>query len=137
MTRVIFYTDVAAPLGFLRRFLTAKVCRAGKTALVFCGANELSRLDEALWETGFIPHALLGSAAAEGTPVLLSDVAPAADYSADMLILWQAKLPDFVGRFPVYVDIIGSDDAAKRGGRRRYQFFKTHGYPIEHIPSKS
>lgn len=142
MTRILFYTNVANRHDFLGRFLLAKVYRQKKTALVYCENERLQTLDDDLWTMGeedFLPHALYDPAEAvpAAAPVLLADAPPADAFYADFLISLHVEQPDFVGRFPVYVDVVGSDSQEKQQGRDRFSYFQTHGYPIEHFPMSS
>lgn len=135
MTRVIFYTNVSNRHNFLLRFLLSKVYRAKKTALVYCEAEQLTKIDDDLWLNDFLPHAPMAASNADSTPILLTDerAPPSDEFFADFLVSLHPQLPAFVGRFPTYVDIVGQTDADKKQGRTRFQHFKENGYPIEHI----
>lgn len=132
MTRVIFYIGVAHPEAFLRRFLQSKIYAAGQTALIAGDEATIRQMDDALWLDGFLPHVRLEDGVTRDTPIALTCEPPPADYAADVLIsLWDEQ-PSFAGQFPVYVDIVGAGDEAKKRGRKRYRYFQEHGYPIHY-----
>ena len=133
MTRVIFYLEVVGQDAFLAKFLRSKVIDAGRSALLYGDSERIRRLDESLWTArDFLPHCLIDSAAAVDTPILLADVPPSPEVKADILISLRDEIPSFVGQFPLYVDIVGSDDADKAQGRKRYRYFVDHGYQIQY-----
>lgn len=132
MTRVIFYTGVPNIAAFVFRFLQNKIYQNGQTALVAADEKTVAALDDSLWRDGFLPHARLGGEAESGTPILLASEPPPPEFSADVLLSLLAgeDAPPFAGQFPVYADVVGAAEAARAAGRKRYAYFRDHGYPL-------
>ncbi len=134
MTRVIFYTDIGDRQKFLFRFLYRKIFKAHSSALVYADEALITRLDDVLWEEkGFLPHSRLQPPykSSISTPITLVSVVPDPDFHSDVLISLTDVLPTFIGRFPLYVDIVGQTTKEKAAARARYKYLKDHGYPID------
>ena len=138
MTRVIFYINVADSARFLRRFLHNKVFKSRQTALIYGGETVLEKVDSDLWAESFLPHQRLDPEDESDTaPILLTSETPPPQHRCDILISLAEEVPTaFAGRFPAFVDIIGTGDKDKQAGRERYRYFQEHGYPLEVVDMK-
>ena len=136
MTRVIFYVNVADLYGFLQRFLQRKVFLHRQKALIYAPEAVIEQLDCSLWEQFFLPHQRLTAPQDEeaAAPIMLTSEMPPPEYQTDMLISLAAEVPTaFAGRFDVFIDVVGSDEASRKKGRARFRYFKDHGYSLEVI----
>ena len=134
MTQVLLYVDVAERWRFLYGLLSRKVLARGwRTLIAAADEAEAERADRYLWTAeagGFLPHARMEEQAAADSPVVIGVGTPAADFHADALVWWQPQPPAFFGRFAHLIEIVQNVPHEKEAARRRYQFYKSHGYPI-------
>lgn len=133
MTRIVFYINVAAPAAFLRRFLHRKVFLPQLTGLIYAPAPLIAELDETLWDDSFLPHEVLAEDGVAAAPIMLASSAPPPEFGSDILVSLAPEVPDFASSFPTCVEILANDEASRQAGRRRYGYFREHGYPIEII----
>lgn len=141
MTTIMLYIDVAERWHFLYRFLLRKVLTRGlRTLIATANEGEAERTDRYLWTAeagGFLPHARIEDEAAVDSPVVIGIGEPAADFQADVLVWWQPEPPSFLGRFGHLIEIVQNQPHEKEAARKRYKFYKSHGYPVNlHIIGK-
>ncbi len=101
-------------------------------------ADDCQQLDRALWiyrDTGFLPHALYGSAEAADSPILIgSSFSPDTDF--DLLINLNtgalAQIEHFTPRCRRIAEIIDQNPNTKQAGRLRYSYYDKNNYPLEY-----
>jgi DNA polymerase-3 subunit chi len=92
-------------------------------------ADAAREFDELLWQfsdIGFVPHALLGDAAAAAAPVRIGTVAEAVG-EAGVLVNLSASLPADPERFERIVEVIDGEDRRRREGRERFRAYRDRG----------
>jgi len=136
MTQVDFY--VLDKLASGDRYQLAcriaeKARRAGRRVLIHTpDASESQHLDAllwTLWDQSFIPHGLLGRDERAINPILIGDGASDAD-EHEVLINLASEVPVFFSRFDRLVECVDHDSAVRAASRKRYQFYREHGYPL-------
>jgi DNA polymerase-3 subunit chi len=137
MTQVDFYVlDPAAPGD--RYQLACRVAerarRAGKRVLIHSQvAAEATHVDGllwTLWETGFVPHGMLGRDDPRCNPILIGD-GSTDDNEHDVLINLATGVPSFFGRFDRLIECVDHDAEIKAASRERYRYYREHGYPLK------
>ncbi len=116
--------------------------RAGRKVLIHTHDMEHSvQLDALLWsfrDSSFIPHSLLGgssdpeSAVTDVNPIHIGCGDDAGDQH-DLLINLSPQIPGFFSRFVELQEIIIDHEDDRERGRERYRYYKSHGYPLEHL----
>jgi DNA polymerase III subunit chi len=110
---VDFYHLTASPLERVLPSVAEKVVAGGGRLLVVAGADQLARLDEALWSyarDSFLPH---GRERAESQPVLLSAEPEAANGATNIALAdgrWREQALGFARAF-YFFDDSGRDEA--------------------------
>lgn len=137
MTRITLYYNVEDRLKFLCIFLHRHVFRPRQTALIYCGAGFLPRLDDALWENAlFLPHEIWTDSPppSPSTPILITATLPPPEHTRDILIPLTPTVPTaLLGRYPACVDIVGATEKSKIHGRTRTKYYKDNGYNLTMI----
>ncbi|GGX80548.1 DNA polymerase III subunit chi [Vogesella alkaliphila] len=134
MTRIDFYTDVAALYPFACRAARTVYRKGERMLIVLPDEAALRSFSAQLWaygDTEFIPHCAASDALAAETPVLLAtDFAAAAE--GLVLLNLSPAFPDSPQRFPRILEVVGSDDASKATARQRYRRYLDSGFEIHH-----
>lgn len=139
MTEVHFHTGLDDPLAYACRLL--RKARARDARLVVAGgAAALDRLDVLLWTFephGFLPHARLRGGAVPptrlaDTPIWLADDPAQAPHHEVLVNLGTEVCAGFES-FERLVELVGRDPQDVAAGRRRWQHFKSRGYPVTHL----
>lgn len=97
--------------------------------------QESRQLDELLWtfsQGSFVPHAVVGGAAAEPPPepVLIGcDTAPVSDHW-DVLINLTSSVPEWFSRYERVVEVVDAQPKRRDEGRERFRFYRDRGYPL-------
>lgn len=133
MTEIAFHFNAPDKLAYACRLLR-KACAAGARTVVTADPETLAELDQALWtfsQLDFIPHC---SAHAEATMLAASPVV-LADKLAEAPVLGVAlnlggRVPAGFERFERLIEVVGTDEADRAQARQRWQFYKSHGYPL-------
>lgn len=132
MTRVDFYFNAENKLDVARK-LAGKAYRSGLKALLYTADERLAQeLDATIWtrdKLSFLPHVRCAHPLAKETPILIGADAEAMA-SHDVLINLDADYPPCFGRFERLLEVVGTDEADRQAGRRRYSFYKQRGYDI-------
>ena len=140
MTQVDFYILGDEPAEARLRI----ACRIAEKAMqldqhVFIRSSsggEARQLDELLWtfaESSFVPHGIVGLAAASPEPfepVLIGVDAEPAGPRWDLLINLAEDVPEYFGRYARVAEIVDSDPARRRQGRERYKYYRDKGYKL-------
>ena len=136
MTQVDFY--ILEPHAGGDRFQLAcrvaeKARRAGHRVLIHTSGEDESRhvdgLLWTLWEQGFVPHGLLGSADRSMNPILIGDGSGDLE-EHEILINLALPVPTFFSRFERLVECVDHDEAVKTASRERFRYYREHGYPL-------
>ena len=136
MTRIDFYVLPDVDMEARRRFacrLAHKAVAAGTRVHVHVQDSAASAdLDALMWaypEQRFLPHGIVGQAAAQHARVLIDHAEPAGG-AEELLINLAGAIPPFFGRFERVAEIVVG--ALKHDGRERYKFYRDRGYPLFH-----
>lgn len=136
MTQVDFY--VLEPQAVGDRFQLAcriaeKARRAGHRVLIHTAIEQESRhvdgLLWTLWDHGFVPHGLLGSADRSMNPILIGDGSEDLE-EHEILINLDSAVPTFFSRFERLVECVDHDEAVRTASRERFRYYREHGYPL-------
>jgi DNA polymerase III subunit chi len=140
MPDVGFHSGVADKLGYTCRLLR-KAYRQRARVVVTGDAEQLARLDQALWlfeQQEFVPHARLrrGDSPAPRlarTPIWLIDPGAPAPHHEVLVNLG----PDLADGFDAYrrvIEIVSLDEADRRAGKQRWRAYEARGMAITHHP---
>lgn len=137
MTQVDFY--ILKPEARDDRFglacrLAEKAWQNGHRVFIHASNDEEARhLDRLLWvyrEQSFVPHGLLGKADAVMNPVLIAVPGQEPGEEHDVLVNLAAEVPKFFSRFERVAECVDKDENARQLSRRRFQYYREHGYPL-------
>ncbi|MDR1934996.1 MAG: DNA polymerase III subunit chi [Candidatus Accumulibacter sp.] len=135
MTRIFFYHNAADRVAAAAALL-GKVCRQGKTALVYAPEAALAEaLDRQLWlspPTGFIPHVRAASPLAAETPIVIT-ADSAAGAQSERLLNLSSQVPPAFSRFDSVIEVVGLDGDERQAARERVGFYKDRGYAIQYF----
>jgi DNA polymerase-3 subunit chi len=138
MPDVVFHTGLPDKLGHACALLR-RALRERRRVAVTADAPTLQRLDLALWAAepqGFVPHLRLGGVAPPParlarTPVWL--VAPGVPAPAcDTLLNLGAEAPPDAQAYARIVELVGTDEADRQAGRRRWAAYRAAGWSVGH-----
>lgn len=137
MTKVDFYvlgTSAQGDRYHLACRIAEKARGQGKRVLIHTRdrqeAEHIDRLLWTLWEDSFIPHGHLGQVEHSINPILIGD-GQEETAEHDVLINLDVDTPLFFSRFERLVECIDHDEGIKVAGRRRFAFYREHGYPLQ------
>ncbi|MFN3713861.1 MAG: DNA polymerase III subunit chi [Alcanivoracaceae bacterium] len=142
MTEVWFYvsedTRPDAPGRLLMRLLERARQARRQVYLNTSDANAAARLDQWLWQDGFVPHGLPGEPQAERQPVLIGyglDRGPC----HDLLINLDPQAADDIDGFARVIELVAGDEDRRRAGRERWKSYRNRGYAVTRhdLPSLS
>jgi DNA polymerase-3 subunit chi len=135
MTRIDFYTQVAAPELFACR-LTQTVYAKGERLLVWLADEQaLASFSVRLWsfdDVAFVPHCRTGDEVSPRTPVWLCDRLPEGDDVPSVLLNLSASAPEHPGRFSRILEIVGCDETSLAVARDRFKAYRSSGLTIDH-----
>ncbi len=136
-TRVDFYLLAGDQINQLRWFccrLTEKAWKLGHRIWIRTDDASTARLlDDLLWsyqDGSFLPHARLGEADAEHSPVLIGEHSPAEPI--DLLINLAADVPPASEQYARIAELVNDDATRKQQGRARYSYYDKNNYTLEH-----
>ena len=95
--------------------------------------SDAARLDELLWtfrDGSFVPHGLIGDAAADEAPVTIG-YGDAIASDSDLLINLCDEIPPSAESFARVAELVTSDDDCRRKSRQRFATYRDHGHDIE------
>jgi DNA polymerase-3 subunit chi len=137
MARVDFYVlsqaGVEARFAFACR-LAEKAYRLENSVYVHAASKaDAARLDDLLWtfrDGSFVPHGVIGEAAAEEAPVRIGygDTRPP---DSDLLINLCDDVPAIAESFPRVAELVTSDDESRSLSRRRFANYRDGGHEID------
>jgi DNA polymerase-3 subunit chi len=138
VTEVNFHTGMADPLDYACRLLR-KAQRRGGGVVVAGDPALLDRLDVLLWSFDpleFLPHVRIRGGASpavpvEATPIWLTDDPREAPHHEVLVNLGPEVSAGFES-FRRLFELVGLEPQERDAGRRRWQHFKTRGYPVVH-----
>jgi DNA polymerase-3 subunit chi len=143
MTKVSFYVlQNNVPGGNGRLGLACRIAEKalragvenGQLTYIHCPDTQtLNAIDDLLWtfrQGSYVAHERLDAVRDwnDTAPVIIGTEEPPQDLNA-VLINLAAEVPLYFSRFERVAEVI--DDAGREDGRRRYQFYKDRGYPLE------
>lgn len=143
---VEFHTGVPDTSAFACRLLR-KAYRRGATVLCLAPEPRLESLDRALWtfvEREFIPHAVLGRAAAHvlaRSPIWLATALPGPDETVggrrDVVVNLGGALPVEAAASVRVIEVVGAEADEVERGRALWRQYKARGIDVVHHPFKS
>lgn len=142
---VEFHTGVPDTAAYACRLLR-KASRRGVTVFCLAPDDRLQTLDRLLWtfaERDFVPHVVLGRAAAAGvvarTPIWLAAALPAAEGPGrDVVVNLGGELAPAAARGPARViEVVGAQADEVERGRALWRDYKAAGFAVVHRPFKS
>lgn len=146
MTRIDFYIiegDDAADRLPLACMLAEKAIDRGHRVFIHAEDADMTQsVDTALWgfrADSFVPHCIGQENPASdlsGEPVVIAhDMEP--DGTRDVLINLAPDVPFFFSRFRRTLEIINGQADIRLAGRKRWNFYKDRGYPLQHHQIRS
>jgi len=136
MTRIDFYVLPDDSREQQYKFacrLAQKASKQGLRVYIHTESEEQSKeLDDLLWSfsaSSFVPHTLLASECANN-PVYINHSGDPLDIHGVLINLAQ-HTPDCFTRFERFAEIVNQNDVIKQGGRERFKFYKSRGYPLQ------
>ncbi len=129
MIQIDFHTHVGDQLDYACR-LARKVYAAGQQLLVIAEPALLSTFDTRLWTFAaleFIPHCMADGARCLATPIVLATEVKPALYGRLLLNLGTVVPPHFA-HFTRVLEVVGSGANELAAARKRYRFYREHGY---------
>jgi len=136
MTRIDFHINVSAPILYTCRLARKAHASGGRIVLLAQDRQQRDALDQALWtfsELDFLPHVSAGDPLAERTPIVLTEHATTEPPHHQVLINLSDTVPDHFARFERLIEIVGNEEAALAGSRKRWRFYRDRGYPLNHF----
>jgi DNA polymerase-3 subunit chi len=135
--RVDFYiladSGSEARLRFVCR-LVDKAYQQGHRIYVHTGAADVSvAMNDLLWtyrQDSFVPHAILGSEAAEEVPVCIGH-SEAPQARAGLLVNLGPDIPSFFEHYDRVVEVVTQDEATRAAARAHYRHYRDHGCHLE------
>lgn len=138
MARVDFY--ILSQSG--RRARAAFACRLAEKAyrlehtvhIHAASPEDAGRLDDLLWtfrDGSFVPHHLIGQAAADVQSAVSIGCPGDPVESRDLLINLGDDIPDCAGSFPRVAELVTSDDDCKQQSRKRFAAYRDQGHSLE------
>ncbi|GMU72031.1 MAG: DNA polymerase III subunit chi [Burkholderiales bacterium] len=134
MTSIDFYTGADDAIDVAARLVAKAWKQHGFVRVLTPDRATTDALDRRLWTvpaTAFVPHCRLGSPLAAETPVLV-DERLEHDGPACVLVNLHPEPPPFFSRFERLADVVGRETALAEAGRRRWKFYRDHGYAMAH-----
>ena len=133
MTEIAFHFNAPDKLAYACRLLR-KACASGARTAVTADPETLAELDQALWtfsQLDFIPHCSPRADAAmpAATPVILADKLAESPVAGVAVNLGE-RVPAGFERFERLIEIVSNDESDRALARQRWQFYKSHGYPL-------
>jgi len=137
VARIDFYVLKASGVDARRVFacrLAEKAYRLDNSVHLHAPSmNDAARLDELLWtfrDGSFVPHGVVGDAAADDAPVTIGyGDSPAPD--SDLLINLCDDIPPAAESFARVAELVTSDDDCRAKSRQRFSTYRDHGHEID------
>jgi DNA polymerase III subunit chi len=140
MPEVGFHSGVSDKLAYTCRLLR-KAYRQRARVVVTGDAEQLTRLDQALWlfePHEFVPHARLRRSEKAAprlarTPIWLIESGTEPPHR-DVLVNLGPELPDGLDAYRRVIEIVSLDEADRRAGKQRWRAYESRGIAITHHP---
>ena len=136
-TRVDFYVLADTRQGSREHMacrVTEKAWRNNHRVYVYTESPDAARrFDEQLWtfrQSSFVPHEICTPESGDDVPVLIGH-GPCPTGINGVLVNLGQQVPDFYSRFERVVELIATDDDARRVGRERWRQYKERGCAIQ------
>jgi DNA polymerase-3 subunit chi len=138
VSKVDFYVIGGSGEQARQRFacrLAEKAYRLDHTVhIVAADRQTVQQIDDLLWafrDGSFVPHEVLGqAAAATPAPVTIGwESAPAR--SCDLLINLSGQIPSTADSFPRIAEIVTADEDAKSRGRKQFVDYRDRGHTLD------
>jgi len=138
MTRIDFYSLKEPSRGdrfLLTCRLVERIYGTGQRTFIQVPDREQARhLDRLLWtfrQQSFLPHGLVNDSDRALTPILIGyDDDPGEENQ--VLINLSLEVPPFLEHFERLCELIDQDSNVREAGRKRYVYYRDHGYPLHH-----
>ena len=137
MTRVDFYV-LTNKNSQQERFhfacrLVEKAVKQGNRVLIATDDEQSSEnINTLLWSfspESFVPHAIVGSEAAQTAPVVIShDTDDEAHH--DVMVNLGLGLPEYFSRFKRVSEIVVQEQSVLEATRKNYSWYQQRGYPL-------
>lgn len=138
MTSIDFHFNVVDKPGLLSALVQRALERRQQVIIKTSHEQAAQDVSRSLWQhtqTSFLPHVLIGQAAAPAdieAPVLIHWGEAEMMYD-EILINLAAQQPNGFSRFKRLVELVGMDEQEKIAARQRYKFYRDRGYSINHF----
>jgi DNA polymerase III subunit chi len=133
MTEVWFYvsddTRADAPGRLLLRLIERARQARRQVYLHTSDASAADRLDQWLWQEGFVPHGRLDEPQPEKQPVVIG-YGPDPGPCRDLLINLDSAAATELDRFARVIELVAGDEDRRRAGRERWKSYRDRGYAV-------
>lgn len=140
MTEIAFHINVANPLEHVQRLLQ-KIWKSEAKAVLIAPDAFLQELSQALWAqtpSSFWAHSFARDDAAlqAAGGLVLCTPDEALQFAAPdsrVLLQWHHVDVPVAGfeRYPRFIELVPSQDAAKAAARQRWKYYQTRGYALK------
>lgn len=140
MTEIAFHINIANPLEHVQRLLQ-KIWKSEAKAVLIAPDAFLQELSQALWAqtpSSFWAHSFARDDAAlqaAGGLVLCTpeEALQFATPDSRVLLQWHHVDVPVAGfeRYPRFIELVPSQDAAKAAARQRWKYYQTRGYALK------
>ena len=140
MTEIAFHINIANPLEHVQRLLQ-KIWKSEAKAVLIAPDAFLQELSQALWAqtpSSFWAHSFARDDAAlqAAGGLVLCTPDEALQFAAPdsrVLLQWHHVDVPVAGfeRYPRFIELVPSQDAAKAAARQRWKYYQTRGYALK------
>ena len=140
MTEIAFHINIANPLEHVQRLLQ-KIWKSEAKAVLIAPDAFLQELSQALWAqtpSSFWAHSFARDDAAlqAAGGLVLCTPEEALQFAAPdsrVLLQWHHVDVPVAGfeRYPRFIELVPSQDAAKAAARQRWKYYQTRGYALK------
>ena len=140
MTEIAFHINIANPLEHVQRLLQ-KIWKSEAKAVLIAPDAFLQELSQALWAqtpSSFWAHSFARDEAAlqAAGGLVLCTPEEALQFAAPdsrVLLQWHHVDVPVAGfeRYPRFIELVPSQDAAKAAARQRWKYYQTRGYALK------
>ena len=138
MSKVDFYVIGGSGEQTRQRFacrLAEKAYRLDNTVHTHAADRQsVQQIDDLLWtfrDGSFVPHEVLGAAAAEPPAPITIGCESAPSRDCDLLINLSEEIPATAESFPRVAEIVTSDEDARNRSRKRFVDYRERGHTLD------
>ena len=138
MSKVDFYVIGGSGEQTRQRFacrLAEKAYRLDNTVHIHATDRQsVQQIDDLLWtfrDGSFVPHEVLGAAAAEPPAPITIGCESAPSRDCDLLINLSEEIPATAESFPRVAEIVTSDEDARNRSRKRFVDYRERGHTLD------